>query len=738
MCPPALGQVPAAARRQANCLPLPACRPPCPRSNVANTSITSLAPPKTQAQAQKEALAAAARSLKSQIAGRAGGSALHPTGAAGADAGAGARPPSAAAAAVAGGARREVKTLDEYLAGRSASSSALDRAASSASSSSAALAPAPTPSSAWGRSRASSVGSLGDAALGAPVLGSDDAFPPPGGGSGGSAGRPPLPPRAGSASAFTGPMPAAAPGPQGAWALRPGESSAASMASSLASGVPPAGAGAGAAAGAGAVPFADTSKSIPGLDGPEKLTKAQRKNLRRAERKHQKEEGEAAAAAAAQVAAEAATHPADAASSVCSPEAAAAAVAEPASAFEALGAGPAGMLDADDLGPAASASASAAMAAYECCIQLLAQHKLQSLVEELQRFGFPALACVAAVRTHGGNIEGALAALIEGATGAGEGGVGGGATAPPAAAELDLSQELAALHSLAGRYGLMPDAVQALVVECRGDLSAAERVLHGQAAACGVPAPVAAADRSPALPPLAAEPPGLFEPAATAWAAATPGGSGGGGGGGWDSLGTAVAPLGLGAGSCPSSSFSAFGFSGFTQAALQAVRGPAPAPAPAPTPTPSSLFSSADSAGGLAGLGAGTPAGQDRLVPASASGLWSDAPSPSPHSTLALAAAAAAPSHAAEVASLFGGGGLAAEGATASPFDKLPPQQQAAFAAAVSAWDAQLPAAGSVGAGGSSLWGGGLPVGGGSGSWGQPLEESELNALISQLGCGGR
>lgn len=90
---------------------------------MANTAITSAAPPKSAAQLQKEALAAAAKNLKSQILARSGSGAAAAAAAssskglaAGASA-AGRLSGAGSASASAAAPKKEVKTLDEYLAG---------------------------------------------------------------------------------------------------------------------------------------------------------------------------------------------------------------------------------------------------------------------------------------------------------------------------------------------------------------------------------------------------------------------------------------------------------------------------------------------------------------------------------------------------------------------------------------------------------------------------------------------
>lgn len=86
-------------------------------SNVANTAIMNSAPPKTAAQLQKEALAAAAKNLKSQILARSASSGSAASLAAGSGRLASAASSGRVSAAGSTSGKKEVKTLDEYLAG---------------------------------------------------------------------------------------------------------------------------------------------------------------------------------------------------------------------------------------------------------------------------------------------------------------------------------------------------------------------------------------------------------------------------------------------------------------------------------------------------------------------------------------------------------------------------------------------------------------------------------------------
>lgn len=84
---------------------------------MANTAIMNSTPPKTQAQLQKEALAAAAKNLKSQILARSASSGSAASLAAGSGRLASAASSGRASAAGSTSGKKEVKTLDEYLAG---------------------------------------------------------------------------------------------------------------------------------------------------------------------------------------------------------------------------------------------------------------------------------------------------------------------------------------------------------------------------------------------------------------------------------------------------------------------------------------------------------------------------------------------------------------------------------------------------------------------------------------------
>jgi hypothetical protein len=156
-----------------------------------------------------------------------------------------------------------------------------------------------------------------------------------------------------------------------------------------------------------------------------KLSRTQRKNQKRAEKK-------AAASSATAEAPSATASPAD--STPTSPQAAAeqqqqqqheAAAPSAWHAVPTPAASPASSSAATGFGggyePAANAGAGAgdSLAAhgysesFERCMQALVQHKLQLQVDQLQQLGFPAAATLAAVQQHGGNLEAALATLIE-------------------------------------------------------------------------------------------------------------------------------------------------------------------------------------------------------------------------------------------------------------------------------------------------------------------------------------
>lgn len=138
-----------------------------------------------------------------------------------------------------------------------------------------------------------------------------------------------------------------------------------------------------------------------------KLSRAQRKNQKRAERK----------AAAAAVTAD--REPAPAGSDdAASPSHAGSAPPSPPAApeTESPAAASAGY---DAAGAAAAAAAAPAGASphldegLERCLHALVQHKLQAQVEGLTGLGFPPAAALAAVQQHGGNLEAALVQLLE-------------------------------------------------------------------------------------------------------------------------------------------------------------------------------------------------------------------------------------------------------------------------------------------------------------------------------------
>ena len=92
--------------------------------------------------------------------------------------------------------------------------------------------------------------------------------------------------------------------------------------------------------------------------------------------------------------------------------------------------------------PPDAAAAAACGDMLDRCLQLVVQHKLQKQVESLASLGFPPSAALAAVQQHGGNLEAAVAALLEQATGMSDSlhGLGSAGGQLP---EVDLSEELA-------------------------------------------------------------------------------------------------------------------------------------------------------------------------------------------------------------------------------------------------------------------------------------------------------
>ncbi|KAI3430542.1 hypothetical protein D9Q98_005135 [Chlorella vulgaris] len=542
--------------------------------NVANTALTISAPPKTQAQLQKEQLAAAAKNLKNQILARSCSTASSANSATTAAAAASKLVASTSGRLSTAGSvgKREVKTLDEYLAERGGSSSsvALERTSSVCSS---AAAPA---ASAWGKSRASSASSLeaselaeaaavtqppppAPVAAAAPPLLSEEAFPPPaaaptlpapalGSGSMAGPGKPPRPPAlapalAAAAAAAAGVAAPAATQPQGAWAQK--QSVAVAMAAApppppprSAGPTPPApaasslkGKGTAASVAAAAAAAAEDSR----------MSRTQRKNQRRAEKKAANASASGAAAAASLSDAGCST-PTD--SQPTSP------------------------LARDAAAGVSGLAAQGYSDSFERCMQCLVQHKLQRQVEQLQQLGFSGGAAAAAVQQHGGNLEAALVVLIEQATGVQDSMHGLGLAASPRPAEVDLSEELQELQDLQVRYGLPPGGVEVLAVEHQGDLDSLAASLAAQQHSSSVAAYSAAHSQQQQQPQAQQQ----QQQQVSSFGDTLGGGSGLGG-----LFGSLAPPAdssqSYSVDSWGTNTFSAFGFGGFTEAAVHAVHG---------------------------------------------------------------------------------------------------------------------------------------------------------------------
>jgi hypothetical protein len=520
---------------------VPACR------NVANTSITQLPPPKSAAQLAKDVLTAERDRIRAQLGARAGGAAAG-----------GPKPAAQPKAAAAAPRERQVRTLEEYEAERAGSSnssaSRLGRAGSPASSAAAApeAAAAAPAANAWARARAGSGASLGDPSEWSQAP-SSRADTPVGG-------HPPAPAAA-----------AAALQPQGAWAQK--QAAAGVLAASLPAAPRP---GAGAAAAVGDTEPVDpaTAARVPGMDSPPAdrgaaapLTKAQRKNAKRAEKK---------AAAGARPEDDDADAPELGSLYSALPDVSPLAdpqftVADAAAVLE--GAAPGGG-GGGGSGPAAAGPSALPVDMFDQCLQLVVQHRLQAQVAQLEAVGFAGGAAVAAVRAAGGDLAAAVEALLSPGVGA-WGGAG--------ERDVDVSAELGVLRALRERYRLPAGVVEAVVVDCSGDLVATAALLAEQC------------EEQPATPPA----PHYHDPQQYA--------AGGGGGVDWG------APDSGGAASAGGGAYSAFAFGGLTEAALTAVHGAG------------SMFT-ASVEGTPSAHSAGTPLHQPDSRSGGGGGLWGDYP----------------------------------------------------------------------------------------------------------------
>jgi hypothetical protein len=221
------------------------------------------------------------------------------------------------------------------------------------------------------------------------------------------------------------------------------------------------------------------------------LTKAQRKNLKRAEKKKKGGHADGIPGAATGAAAG-------------SSNAAAAADAAGSSSAAATG-GSAGSSGGGAAGSSAAAAAAAAPAAagagddedasallYELAVQALLANKTLSLVASLQRLGFAEWQAAAAVQRNGSDLEEAVAWLLEG--GAGPSAEAAAAASSGCVADVSIAEELGLLEALAAALPAVPRSkVYQAVADAGGDLDAAAAVCLQHAAAAEVEDAVAAA-----------------------------------------------------------------------------------------------------------------------------------------------------------------------------------------------------------------------------------------------------
>ncbi|GAB4820098.1 hypothetical protein N2152v2_007144 [Parachlorella kessleri] len=568
-------------------------------SSSSSVSTAAATPGKSAAAAKKEQLALAARNLKNEIAARSGGAVAKPSALLASSSSSSMATPAASKA-------KEVKTLDEYLAERQPGGG-LERAASSASM-------PPPAGNAWAtKSRASSASSL----AAEPALATENTSPPPPvdieifppppapAAPPPQTARPPLPrststasaaatvpassvagpPAVAAAAVAAAPAPVKPQPPRGAWAHK----QPAVMSIVPPPPPPPRGADkgaspAGAAHSAGPVTSPTKGPRAALLQQPHqpavqaedddrhqqhqqaaqpKLSKSQRKNLRRAEKKAAEVAGGAASAGAARAGAmspdaaeagvlehsgqEAAAaaraagshafsgaeqpimpphspaaaaqyglpppswhpgfgHEAAPTPECCSPNSGMQSAASGLMGSAApgdmhghphphhhsgLGGGLLPPLSGSSMGSPPSLPSPVHVVPFglvgehlERCMQLVVQHKLQKQVESLASLGFPPAAALAAVQHYGGNLEAAVTALLEQATGVGDAmhplgfAHAGGGPLP----EVDLSDELAIMQTIQYKYRLEPGLLEQKVVECSGDLEATARAIAEQ---CG-------------------------------------------------------------------------------------------------------------------------------------------------------------------------------------------------------------------------------------------------------------
>ena len=97
------------------------------------------------------------------------------------------------------------------------------------------------------------------------------------------------------------------------------------------------------------------------------------------------------------------------------------------------------------------------------CMRCIVQRKLQTQIADLVGLGFPSDAATTAVANCGGNLELAVMVLL-----------GGESALPPGMGlgeAVDISEELAGMQYLQLQYNLVPGSIEAIVVDCDGDLT---------------------------------------------------------------------------------------------------------------------------------------------------------------------------------------------------------------------------------------------------------------------------
>ncbi|GIL72867.1 hypothetical protein Vretifemale_3161 [Volvox reticuliferus] len=153
----------------------------------------------------------------------------------------------------------------------------------------------------------------------------------------------------------------------------------------------------------------------------------------------------------------------------------------------------------DDPEQAHIAEADEAAVMEELCINCIVARKVMSLITQLQRLGALEFVAAAAVQRHGSNLLAALEWLLVAGADA--------ANAPPdvvlaaaaesasaAESEIDISEELQQLHEMQATMGVPTELLQQCVLDCNGDMPAAantamERMLSAPGASGSAVAP---------------------------------------------------------------------------------------------------------------------------------------------------------------------------------------------------------------------------------------------------------